>query len=206
MAHSYEYKHANTHYSCRSHKHLCVEASSPSHAVALLALTIALMVVGAWISVPLGPVPFTLQTFALMLALMILPLRLSVAATACYLLLGAIGLPVFASMHGGLGIYFGPTGGFIWGFFLGMVIAGALCYALENVVHNFVVTRAIAGVVFSLVVHVCGLMQFMAVMHADIVKALMVTTVPFAVVDVLKIVVAVIVASAVVRALRHRAA
>lgn len=141
-----------------------------------------------------------------MLALMILPLRLSVAATACYLLLGAIGLPVFASMHGGLGIYFGPTGGFIWGFFLGMVLASALTCALENVIHNFVATRAIAGVVFSLVVHVCGLVQFMAVMHVDLVKALMVTTVPFAVVDVLKIVVAVIVASAVVRALQHRTA
>lgn len=201
-----EHNHTNAQHSCSSRKHLCVEASSPSHAVALVALTTAFMVVGAWISVPLGPVPFTLQTFALMLALMILPLRLSVAATACYLLLGAIGLPVFASMHGGLGIYFGPTGGFIWGFFLGMVLASALTCALENVIHNFVATRAIAGVVFSLVVHVCGLVQFMAVMHVNLVKALMVTTVPFAVVDVLKIFVAVIVASAVVRALQHRTA
>ena len=83
--------------------------------LAYMALFAVLMAVCAWISVPL-PVPFTLQTFAVCAAMGILGGRRSTWAVAVYLLLGAVGLPVFSGFRGGLGALLGTTGGYILGF------------------------------------------------------------------------------------------
>ena len=88
------------------------------------ALFAVLLTVCAWISVPL-PVPFTLQTFAIFAALGILGGRRGTWAVAVYLLLGAVGLPVFSGFRGGLGALLGTTGGYILGF-----LALALVYWL----------------------------------------------------------------------------
>ena len=83
--------------------------------LAYTALFAVLLAVCAWISVPL-PVPFTLQTFAIFAALGVLGGRRGTWAVAVYLLLGAVGLPVFSSFQGGLGALLGTTGGYILGF------------------------------------------------------------------------------------------
>ena len=83
--------------------------------MAYIALFAVLLTVCAWISVPL-PVPFTLQTFAIFAALGILGGRRGTWAVAVYLLLGAVGLPVFSGFRGGLGALLGTTGGYILGF------------------------------------------------------------------------------------------
>lgn len=83
--------------------------------LAYTALFAVLMTVCAWISVPL-PVPFTLQTFAICAAMGVLGGRRSTWAVAVYLLLGAVGLPVFSGFRGGLGALLGTTGGYILGF------------------------------------------------------------------------------------------
>lgn len=75
----------------------------------------AVMAVCAWISIPFGSTPFTLQTFALFLALFTLGGRGGTVACLVYLVLGAVGLPVFSGFRGGLGAILGPTGGFLWG-------------------------------------------------------------------------------------------
>ena len=85
--------------------------------LAYTALFAVLMTVCAWISVPL-PVPFTLQTFAICAAMGVLGGRRSTWAVAVYLLLGAVGLPVFSGFRGGLGALLGTTGGYILGFLL----------------------------------------------------------------------------------------
>ena len=72
-------------------------------------------VICAWISVPFGDVSFTLQTFALFLALFTLGGKGGTVAFCVYFLMGAIGLPVFSGFRGGLGSLLGPTGGYIWG-------------------------------------------------------------------------------------------
>ena len=92
--------------------------------MAYIALFAVLLTVCAWISVPL-PVPFTLQTFAIFAALGILGGRRGTWAVAVYLLLGAVGLPVFSGFRGGLGALLGTTGGYILGF-----LALALVYWL----------------------------------------------------------------------------
>lgn len=86
------------------------------------ALFVVLISVCSWISIPTA-VPFTLQTFGVLCALGILGGRLGTLAVLAYLLLGAIGLPVFSGFMGGAGALFGPTGGYLVGF-----LAGALAY------------------------------------------------------------------------------
>ena len=83
--------------------------------LAYTALFAVLMTVCAWISVPL-PVPFTLQTFAICAAMGLLGGRRSTWAVAVYLLLGAVGLPVFSGFRSGLGALLGNSGGYILGF------------------------------------------------------------------------------------------
>ena len=96
-----------------------------AHHLASTGFMTALTAVCAWISIP-GPVPFTLQTFAVFLAPGLLGGRLGTMAVGVYLLLGAAGLPVFAGFSGGLGALLGATGGFLLGFLLtALVMWGA---------------------------------------------------------------------------------
>ena len=82
------------------------------------ALFAALMALCAWLGIPLGHTVFTMQAFAVLLALGLLGGKWGSAAILCYLLLGAAGLPVFSGFRGGLGAILGPTGGYLWGFLL----------------------------------------------------------------------------------------
>lgn len=113
------------------------------------AVMASLTAVCSWISIP-TTVPFTLQTFAVFLAVGVLGGRRGTFAVLVYILLGAVGLPVFAGFSGGLGVLFGATGGYILGFLfsallywggtkvlgertpvivLAMVLGLAVCYA-----------------------------------------------------------------------------
>lgn len=89
-----------------------------------MALFAVLMAVCAWLSIP-TIVPFTLQTFAVFLALLVLGGKQGTLSVCVYLLMGAVGLPVFAGMKGGLGSLLGSTGGYLIGFVaLGLVYWG----------------------------------------------------------------------------------
>ncbi len=88
---------------------------SAAREVAYIALAVALITVCAWITVPLGPVPFTLQTFAVCFVGATLGRR-GVAAVFTYVLMGLIGIPVFSSFGSGVGALLGPTGGYLFGF------------------------------------------------------------------------------------------
>lgn len=95
--------------------------------IAFAALGVALIAACSWISVPaLVPsmVPFTLQTFAICLISALLGLRLGLWAVGSYLLLGAVGVPVFAGFKAGLGALLGATGGYLLGFFFTALIVG----------------------------------------------------------------------------------
>ena len=103
------------------------------------ALGAALMAVCAMISIP-AAIPFTLQTFAVFFLLRFLGGADSLKALAVYCALGAVGLPVFSGMKGGVGALFGATGGYILGFFFPalllllfekLALRGALPYILS---------------------------------------------------------------------------
>ena len=89
-----------------------------SKILARCALFTALMCLCAWISLPLGHNPITLQTFALFLTLLLLGGKYGSLVCLVYLLLGAAGLPVFSGFRGGFGLLLGATGGYLWGFLL----------------------------------------------------------------------------------------
>ena len=75
-----------------------------SRALAQCALFTALMCVCAWISIPLGDMTFSMQTFALFLTLLLLGGKKGCIVCLLYLLLGAVGLPIFTGFRGGLGV------------------------------------------------------------------------------------------------------
>ena len=85
--------------------------------MAYIALSAVLLALCAWITVPFT-VPFTMQTFAVFAALLLLGGGDGTLAIGLYLLLGLIGLPVFSGFRGGIGHLLGPTGGYIVGFLL----------------------------------------------------------------------------------------
>lgn len=171
---------------------------SRARSLALCALCMAVMAVCAWVTVPFGPVPFTLQTFAVAFSVLALRPKEAVAAVAGYVLLGALGLPVFSGMRGGLGMLVGPTGGFLWGFILGAVCAVGVRCALEGLAERSKAASAV--IAFMVVTYAVGWAQLIAVSGMSPAEAFMVAIAPFAVIDVVKMVVAVMVANAVRRA------
>ena len=86
-------------------------------------LSAALIAVCAWISIPLT-VPITLQTLGVCLVAGLLGWKRGTFATVIYILLGAIGIPVFSGFKGGIGVLFGATGGYIIGFIFTALIVG----------------------------------------------------------------------------------
>ena len=92
-----------------------------------IALMSALIAVCAWINIPLT-VPFTLQLLGVFLALRLLGGRDGTLCIALYILLGAVGLPVFANFSAGISALIGPTGGYI----LGFLLMGVLYWLLEK--------------------------------------------------------------------------
>lgn len=84
----------------------------------LIALFAAIIAVCAWITIPLPGVPFTLQVFGIFAALCMLGGKRGTICIALYILLGAVGLPVFSGFQGGFGVLLGTTGGYIAGFLL----------------------------------------------------------------------------------------
>lgn len=91
-----------------------------------IALCAAFLAPCAWLSVPTQP-PFTMQTFGIFLTLLLLGAKDGTIAIGLYILLGALGVPVFSGFNGGMGALMGPTGGYIVGFLLICLIFGLLC-------------------------------------------------------------------------------
>lgn len=201
--------------------------SSRTRSIAFCGLTIALMTVAAWITVPFGPVPFTLQVFVMVFALIALTPRECLISIAGYLLLGAIGLPVFSAMRGGIGVILGPTGGFLWGYFLGAIVAlllmqligrrdreladrassvsghGADTLAKRSSHNRRELAKDFIGVgVFMVIMYLCGWVQLMIISGMDPIAAFIAAIAPFIIIDIIKSVLAVITAQAVRRAVR----
>ena len=175
---------------------------SRSRSVAFTALSIAIITVSAWITVPIGPVPFTLQMFAV--AILVLAPKQSIGAIAGYLALGAIGVPVFSGMRGGIGVLMGPTGGFLWGYLIGVSLAVAvLALFRRRGIDNFAVGM-LCGIVFTAVAYACGWFQYMFVAGVGPFESFLVCVAPFVIVDVIKIAAATAVARAVIHAVPSR--
>ena len=175
-----------------------VKNTSRAQSIVRIALTIAIMAVSAWISIPIGPVPFTLQCFAVAFAICVLPAKECLASVGGYLVLGAFGVPVFSSMRGGISILAGVTGGFLWGYFIGALAGLAVLAAFKKMGKDRTFVACLcACVAYLLCTYFCGTVQFMGVAGASVQAALAACVIPFVPVDIAKLVAASLVARAV---------
>lgn len=86
------------------------------------AMLAAILCVCSWLTVPMGDVALTMQTFGVFLILQLLGGKRGTATICAYLLLGAVGLPVFSGFRGGVGMLLGATGGYLLGFLITALI------------------------------------------------------------------------------------
>lgn len=99
----------------------------------LAALFAALLAVSGQLSIPIGPVPITLQTLVVMLTGAILGARWGAASVFVWILLAAVGVPVLSGGSGGLAALFGPTGGYIFGFLISSFVIGLVIHRFHLV-------------------------------------------------------------------------
>ena len=139
----------------------------PLFRLVLAALFTALIAVGSYIAIPFAPVPLVLANFfALLAGLMLGPLWGGVAALL-YLVLGALGLPVFSGGSGGFGHFASPTGGFLLGYPLAAVTAGLVAHGPRGLRKSPGLVRlALAGLLSLIVLYAIGLPWFQVVLSA----------------------------------------
>ena len=185
---------------------------SAAYDVTIIAISAALITVCSWISIPVGPVPVTLQTLAILAVLLTIGGRRGTLAITVYLALGAIGVPVFAGFKGGPAAFLGPTGGFLAGF----VAASLVFWLLEQLVFKKLMTtktkRLVFGIVnalvFEVVLYIVGIIWFMTVYAAQTGPVGLGTVlgwcvVPFIIPDLIKIVAAAVIGSRAVGLVRQ---
>lgn len=155
----------------------------------------AIIAVCAQISIPMPVgVPMTLQTFAIPLAGVVLGIKKGVIATVVYILLGAVGIPVFANFTGGIGVIFGRTGGFILSFPLMALAAGV--GALKG---SLWLTAWL--VVGTAVNYFCGVLMFSFITSTGMVASFGLVVIPFLPADVVKIVMVLVLGKVIKQAL-----
>ena len=158
----------------------------------LISLFAALTAVGAFISIPLYPVPLTLQTLFTLLAAMTLESVMGASSQLIYVLLGVIGLPVFAGFKAGIGILFGPTGGFLFGFIISAYVIGRI---IETIKEKNIFYYLLAGLIGTIIIYIIGVTQLSLITGIGIKKAITVGMLPFLPGDILKIIAASFIAS-----------
>ena len=168
----------------------------------LISISAALITVCSWISIPIGPVPFTLQTLGILAVMLTTGGRRGTLSVLVYMLMGICGVPVFTGFKGGITAFVGPTGGFLVGF-----IIGALVYwLLERLIFKKLMTNTvrtwifgfISFLIFEIVMYVIGVIWFMTVYAAQTGPVGLVTVlgwcvIPFIIPDLVKMVFALVI-------------
>ena len=161
--------------------------------IILTAMFAAVIAVLSQIAIPMpSGVPVTLQTFAVALSGSVLGWKLGAVSSFVYLLVGAVGLPVYSGFTGGAGILFGPTGGFIFGF----ILMAALCGAGTKL-HNRAagIIMALAGL---LVCHFLGAAWYAITAGTSLWASVLVVSLPFVLKDIVSVIFAYLIAKTVV--------
>lgn len=157
----------------------------------LIALMTAVTCVLGPLSIPLpfSPVPISLTNFAIFLAIFVLEMKNGTISFIIYLLLGAIGVPVFSSFRGGLQVLAGPTGGYLIGFIFLALIMG---FALDHFDRKLVPT--IIGMIIGMAVcYAFGTVWLAKLLSLSFKEGLMMGVIPYLAGDAAKIIIAAIV-------------
>ncbi|HUS12409.1 MAG TPA: biotin transporter BioY [Pyrinomonadaceae bacterium] len=158
-----------------------------TRSVSLAVVFSLLTALAAQIVIPIGPVPITGQTFAVLLTGALLGSRLGAMAMIVYLFEGAVGLPFFYGGHGGLAHIFGPTGGYLIAFPAAAFITGAFA---ENGWDKRFLTAVAAMAVGSTVILLAGWAWFAVLMNTNLIAAFKVSVAPHLAGDIVKIILA----------------
>ena len=158
-----------------------------TRSVSLVVAFSLLTALAAQVVIPIGPVPITGSTFAVLLTGALLGSRLGAASLIVYLFEGAIGLPFFYGGHDGLAHMFGPTGGYLFAFPAAAFITGAFA---ENGWDRRLLTSIAAMAIGSLVILGAGWAWFAVVTNSSPIVAFKVGVMPHIVGDIIKIVLA----------------
>lgn len=168
----------------------------------LISVSAALITICSWISIPLGPVPFTLQTLGILAVMLTAGGRRGTIAILVYLALGAVGAPVFAGFKGGIMSFIGPTGGFLIGF----ILAALVYWLLEKLILKRLMTTPVKTwifgmlgfIVFEIIMYIAGVIWFMTVYAAQTGPVGLATVmtwcvIPFIIPDIVKMAAAVLI-------------
>ena len=112
--------------------------------MALCGMCTALLVLCAWIAIPVGSISFTLQTFGIFLTLGVLGGKRGTLVILVYLLLGAVGVPVFSGFQGGFGTLLGVSGGYLAGF----LVCGLVYWLITSLLPQRQILAMLAGLLF----------------------------------------------------------
>ncbi len=163
--------------------------------LAAVSLCSALMCICSWIQFP-SAVPFTLQIFAVFFIALTFGTKKALAATAVYILLGVVGLPVFSGFQGGVGALIGATGGFVLGFIPSVLVVSLLARKFAK----GILSSAVCCLPGLVICYVSGLLWYMFVYGGGNFKsAFLICVMPFIVPDILKIILAAMVSKRVAR-------
>lgn len=160
---------------------------SPVRTMVYAAMFGALTAIGAFIIIPLQPVPITLQTLFTGLAGTLLGGYAGALSQAVYVLLGIIGLPVFAGGRAGLGTVLGPTGGYLIGFIAAAYVIGKMVEIKRDAGLAWIALSLFVG---DLVIYALGTLQLAMVAHLSPAKAILLGVVPFLIGEAIKLVAA----------------
>ena len=154
--------------------------------IILTALFSALIAAGAFIRIPLPPVPITLQTLFALISGLILPLPLALSSLAIYLLLGLAGLPVFTA-GGGFAAFSGPTGGYLAGLVPAVLIEGLMLKVFRK---KSLALYLMAALLATVSIYIPGLLWLAHSRSLSLSAALAGGLYPFIIGDVIKLVIA----------------
>lgn len=149
----------------------------------------AFIAICSWVSIPIGEVPITMQTFGIFLSIGILGGKLGTISVLVYVLLGAVGVPVFAGFTGGLGIIMGNNGGYIIGF----IFASLAVWAIQHFFGDKLAVNLISMFIGMIVYDFFGTIWFIIV-YTNASGAVSLMTVlgwcvfPFIIPDIIKII------------------
>lgn len=154
-------------------------------------ILLAFLIVCSQLTIPLPLIPLTLQTLAIGLIATLLPLRYALETVSAYLLLGALGLPVFANFKGGIAVFLSPTAGYLFGFIIYILVTRVL---LSMQTGLFWLTFAnLCGAFLQLL---CGSLGLMLLTDASLLTAFSTGTLPFLLPGLVKVVLVVLIARA----------
>ena len=167
-------------------------AKSKTYIMTSAAIMTAVMCILAPLSVPIGPVPVSLGTLVLYFSVVILGTQSAFISCVLYLLLGAVGLPVFTGFTGGLAKVAGPTGGYMLGYLFLILTSGIF---IDRFAGGLSGTKKKAAIFIALaigtaVLYAFGLAWFCKISGMTAGAALAVTVYPFIPLDVLKMILA----------------